>query len=162
MAYGSGTSFWARGAEPEDGVPTRRNNTNSGNSHGSYQRGESGAHQYSGNGNNYQPPQLTGTYARQQTQIVEDVVRTQVQAETAANNVLASMVGQKQQLENANEDTWAMRTNVVNAQRELKDLQQKAWMKKQRLYIIIGLLGAIDLVLFLRIVQCGGSFFCRH
>ena len=85
-----------------------------------------------------------------------------MQAATTAKNVMALMVSQKQQLENANEDTWAMRTNVASAQRELKDLQQKAWKKKQRLYIIIGLLGAVDLVLFFRIVQCGGSFFCRH
>ena len=55
-----------------------------------------------------------------------------------------------------------MRTNVANAQRELKELQQKAWLKKRRLYGIIGLLSVVDLGLFLRIVQCGGSFFCRR
>ena len=111
---------------------------------------------------NYKPPQVTGNYAEQQTQVVEDTMRTQIQAETTANNGLASMVGQKQQLQNANDDTWAMRTNVANAQRELKELQQKAFMKKQRLYMIIGLLSTVDVILFFRIVQCGGSFFCRR
>jgi len=89
-------------------------------------------------------------------------MRTQIQAETTATTILDTMVQQKQQLQNANDDTWAMRTNVANAQRELKELQQKAWKKKQRLYVIIGLLGTVDLVLFFRIVQCGGSFFCRR
>ena len=89
-------------------------------------------------------------------------MRTHVQAETTANNVLATMHAQRQQLQNANDDTWAMRTNVANAQRELKELEQKAWLKKRRLYTIIAMLAFVDLMLFVRIVQCGGSFFCRR
>ncbi|KAL9180223.1 hypothetical protein ACHAXT_008193 [Thalassiosira profunda] len=145
MAYGSGRPDWAR-SDMEDGVPARRHN--SGN--GSYQH------------SSYQAPQMQGTYSEQQTGVVEDAVRTHIQAETTANNVLETMQAQRQQLQNANEDTWNMRTNVANAQRELRELQQKAWKKKQRLYAIIGMLGAVDLLLFLRIVQCGGSFFCRR
>mmetsp|Transcript_24482 Transcript_24482/g.41922 ORF Transcript_24482/g.41922 Transcript_24482/m.41922 type:complete len:155 (-) Transcript_24482:268-732(-) len=153
MVYGSGKPAWGRGGDVEDGM--RQRSPNSGNSNGSYQRGDYAA--------NYQPPQLaTGTYAEQQTHVVEDTMRTQIQAETTATTILDTMVQQKQQLQNANDDTWAMRTNVANAQRELKELQQKAWKKKQRLYVIIGLLGTVDLVLFFRIVQCGGSFFCRR
>lgn len=154
MQYGSGKPAWARGGDVEDGVPNRRGNANSGNSNGSYQRSEP---EYS-----YQPPQLKGAYAEQQTQVVEDTMRTHVHAETTANTVLASLHAQRQQLQNANDDTWQMRTNVANAQRELKELQQKAWKKKQRLYIIIGMLSFVDSMLFLRIVQCGGSFFCRR
>lgn len=156
MAYGSGKPDWARG-DVEDGVRNRGTSP-------SYQR--SGGNDSSGNNNNnnygYQPPQVTGTYAEQQTQVVEDTMRTHVEAETQANNVLAMMHGQRQQLQNANDDTWAMRTNVANAQRELKELQIKSWKKKQRLYMIIGMLGFVDTVLFFRIVQCGGSFFCRR
>lgn len=148
MVYGSGKPAWAR-EDVEDGVPSRRSNGNSGNSTGSYQ-------------NSYQAPQVTGTYAEQQTQVVEDTMRTHVQAETTANNVLATMHAQRQQLQNANDDTWAMRTNVANAQRELKELEQKAWLKKRRLYTIIAMLAFVDLMLFVRIVQCGGSFFCRR
>ena len=158
MAYGSGKPTWARG-DAEDGVPNRRPNSGSGNSGGSYQHGGSGG----GDSYGYQPPQVTGTmYAEQQSQVVEDTMRTHVQAETAANNVLSTLHAQRQQLQNANDDTWQMRTNVANAQRELKELQQKAWKKKQRLYMIIGLLGFVDFTLFFRIVQCGGSFFCRR
>ena len=158
MVYGSGKPAWARG-DVEDGVKRRTNGNNSGNSAGggSYQRG--GDHN-----SNYQPPQLTGTttYAEQQTNVVEDTMRTHVQAETTANTVLATLHAQRQQLQNANDDTWQMRTNVANAQRELRELQAKAWKKKQRLYIIIGILGFVDTMLFFRIVQCGGSFFCRR
>ena len=162
MAYGSGKPTWARG-DAEDGIPNRRPNSGSGNSSGSYQHGGGGGGDSS---YSYQPPQpqVTGTmmYADQQSQVVEDTMRTHVQAETAANNVLSTLHAQRQQLQNANDDTWQMRTNVANAQRELKELQQKAWKKKQRLYMIIGLLGFVDFTLFLRIVQCGGSFFCRR
>ena len=148
MTYGSGRPDWARN-DVEDGIPRNRNN--SGNSGGgSYQ-------------NNYQPPQLShAAYTDQQTHIVEDAMRTHVAAETTANTVLATLHAQRQQLQNANDDTWQMRTNVANAQRELRELQAKAWKKKQRLYIIIGILGFVDLMLFFRIVQCGGSFFCRR
>ena len=149
MAYGSGRPDWAR-SDVEDGVPARRPNSANNSGNGSYQH------------SSYQAPQMQGTYAEQQTGVVEDTVRTHIQAETTANNVLETMQAQRQQLQNANEDTWNMRTNVANAQRELRELQQKAWKKKQRLYAIIGMLGAVDLLLFLRIVQCGGSFFCRR
>ncbi|KAL3783963.1 hypothetical protein HJC23_013343 [Cyclotella cryptica] len=159
MPYGSGKPVWARNDLEEgggnSGLNQRRNNT-SGNSNGSYQRGGDGGYQY-------QPPQLTGVkYAEQQTEVLEDTTRTHVQAETTANTVLATLHAQRQQLQNANEDTWAMRTNVALAQREIKELQQKAWLKKRRLYGIIGLLAFVDLMLFVRIVQCGGSFFCRR
>lgn len=164
MQYGSGKPAWG-GGDAENGIPNRRSNaTNSGNSanSGSYQRGEimSG-----NNSNNYQPPQLATEgrgYTDQQTHAVEETMRTHVQAETTANTVLASLHAQRQQLQNANDDTWQMRTNVANAQRELKELQQKAFKKKQRLYVIIGLLSVVDLTLFFRIVRCGGSFFCRR
>ena len=161
-AYGSGVPAWGRGGDVEDGVPARRPNSNSGNSGGgSYQRGDNSG----GGGGSYQPPRQQGTtttYAEQQTRVVEDSLRTHVQAETTANNVLDRMVQQRQQLQNANEDTWAMRTNVATAQRELREMQDKAWRKKRRLYGIIGALATVDLLLFLRIVQCGGSFFCRR
>lgn len=152
MVYGSGAY---RTSSP-DGIPNRRNNAGSGNSGASsYQRGEPS--------NAYLPPQLAGgTYAEHQTGVVEDAVRTQIEAEATANGVMAALGGQRQQLQNANDDTWAMRQNVAQAQAELKELQRKARLKKHRLYVIIGVLSTVDLVLFFRIVQCGGSFFCRR
>jgi hypothetical protein len=166
MAYGSGRPAWGGGGDVEEGGLSRRtphnsngsiNNNSNNNNNGSYQQG--GARSYQ---SNYQAPQLSGTYAEQQSQIMEDAMRTHVAAETTANNVLAKLHAQRHQLQNANDDTWQMRQNVATAQRELKELQQKAWAKKRRLYGIIGLLSAVDLMLFLRIVQCGGSFFCRN
>lgn len=160
MVYGSGRPAWG-GGDVEDGGLSRRTphssngSINNNNNNGSYQQG--GGYQ-----SNYQAPQLSGGYAEQQTQIMEDAMRTHVNAETNANNVLAKLHAQRHQLQNANDDTWEMRKNVATAQRELKELQQKAWAKKRRLYGIIGLLAVVDLMLFLRIVQCGGSFFCRH
>ena len=165
LAYGSGRPAWG-GGDVEDGGLSRRtphnsngsiNNSNN-NNNGSYQQGGGGRNYQS----NYQAPQLSGTYAEQQTQVMEDAMKTHVNAETTANNVLAKLHAQRHQLQNANDDTWEMRQNVATAQRELKELQQKAWAKKRRLYMIIGLLATVDLMLFFRIVQCGGSFFCRH
>jgi len=162
MVYGSGQPAWSRGSDVEEGGGLSRrtphNSNGSINNNGSYQRGEGGG----GGGYNYQAPQSSGGYAEQQTQIMEDAMRTHVTAETTANNVLAKLHAQRHQLQNANDDTWEMRQNVATAQRELKELQQKAWAKKKRLYGVIGMLSVVDLILFLRIVQCGGSFFCRR
>ena len=69
MAYGSGKPAWSRNDLESDGLNQRRGGNNSGNS-GSYQREEGG----------YQAPQLTGVkYAEQQTEVMEDTMRTHVQ-----------------------------------------------------------------------------------
>lgn len=171
MTYGSGQPSWSsRGGDVEEGgglsrrTPHNSNGSinNNNNNNGSYQQGgnsSGGGYNYQ---SNYQSPQLSGNYAEQQTGMMEDAMRTHVTAETTANNVLAKLHAQRHQLQNANDDTWEMRQNVATAQRELKELQQKAWAKKKRLYMIIALLAAADLTLFFRIVQCGGSFFCGH
>lgn len=170
MAYGSGQPAWSsRGGDVEEGgglsrrTPHNSNGSiNNNNNNGSYQQGGNSSGSGYNYQSNYQAPQLSGKYAEQQTQVMEDALRTHVTAETTANNVLAKLHAQRHQLQNANDDTWEMRQNVATAQRELKELQQKAWAKKKRLYMIIALLAAADLTLFLRIVQCVGSFFCRH
>jgi len=78
MTYGSGKPSWSRGGDIEDGNSglNRRNNASGNGGGGSYQRGE-------GAGSNYQPPQVKGTYAEQQTHVVEDTLRTHVQASIA-------------------------------------------------------------------------------
>jgi predicted RNase H-like nuclease (RuvC/YqgF family) len=88
-------------------------------------------------------------------------MRTHVHAESTANTLLATLHSQRQQLQNANEDTRQMRSNVSEASRELKELQRKVMARKRKLYMMIGALALVDTMLFLRIVQCGGSFFCR-
>lgn len=110
--------------------------------------------------NDYQPPKLS--YAEQQSQIVEDSMRYYMQAENVASNVILSLQMQRQQLQKANDDTWKIRSNAIKAQQQLKELQQKAWKKKQCLYAIIAILSFVDYVLFVKLVECGGSFFCRR
>ena len=108
----------------------------------------------------YQPPQLS--YAEQQSQVVDDSMRTYIQAENAASNVLQTLQMQRQQLQKANDDTWKIRSNAIKAQQQLKELQQKVWKKKQCLYAVIAMLSCVDYILFARIVHCGGSFFCKR
>lgn len=172
MEYGSGKPSWARGGgggdscDVEDGgIRTRRRSPVVGGggtgsaASSSYQQQQ----QQQTSNNNYQPPQLVvgNAYVEQQTNMIEDIARTNIQVETNANNLLSTLYGQRQQLQAANDNTWQMRSNVVCAQRELKELQHKAFIKKQQLYIIIAVLSLVDIGLFCRIVQCGGSFFCR-
>ena len=153
MQYGSGSRpAWIR--SEENGVPSQRRGASaSGNSQSSYQNMTTSS---------YQAPQLSGTYEQRQTQVVEDAVRTNVEAETTAGNVLTQLEAQRNQLQRADDDAWAMREDVARAQRELRELQQKTWEKKRRLYAIIGALSFVDAMLFFRIVRCGGSFFCRR
>jgi len=171
MEYGSGKPSWAIGgggdSDVEDGgIRTRRRSSPVGDGGaGSYQQQQQQRTTTTNNNKktNYQPPQLVGdTYVEQQTHMIEDIARTNIEVETNANNILSTLYGQRQQLQNANDNTWQMRTNVASAQRELKELQRKAFLKKQKLYLIIAVLSLVDIVLFCRIVQCGGSFFCRR
>jgi hypothetical protein len=164
MSYGSGKPVWARGGDNEDGIPVNRR---SGNAIHNNIMGDASIGGTGGGGGSYQhdagyrPPQLGLTYAEQQTQVLDDTMRTHVHAETTANTLLATLHSQRQQLQNANEDTRQMRTNVAEASKELKELQRKVMARKHKLYMMIGILALVDTMLFLRIVQCGGSFFCR-
>ncbi|KAL7441576.1 hypothetical protein ACHAXH_010009 [Discostella pseudostelligera] len=151
MSYGSGKPAWARGGDNEDGVPVNRRSPGIGGGSGDSYQNDVG----------YRPPQLGQTYAEQQSHILDDTMRTHVHAESTANTLLATLHSQRQQLQNANEDTRQMRSNVAEASRELKELQRKVMARKRKLYIMIGMLALVDTMLFLRIVQCGGSFFCR-
>ena len=105
----------------------------------------------------YQPP---ATYADKQTEVLTDTVKTQYQAEGTANDVLTRMTEQRHQLTEAHENVWQMRHATEKAKRELQDLNKKYQAKKLRLYVTIAALGLTDLILFLRIVQCRGGFFC--
>mmetsp|Transcript_34021 Transcript_34021/g.81434 ORF Transcript_34021/g.81434 Transcript_34021/m.81434 type:complete len:159 (-) Transcript_34021:175-651(-) len=157
MQYGSGSRpAWIR--SEENGVPSQRRGASSGSGNSqssSYQNMTTPSP-------SYQAPQLSGAYEQRQTRVVEDAVRTNVEAETTAGNVLTQLEAQRNQLQRADDDAWAMREDVARAQRELRELQQKTWEKKRRLYAVIGALSFVDAMLFFRIVQCGGSFFCRR
>lgn len=105
----------------------------------------------------YQPP---ATYAEKQTEVLTDTVKTQYHAEGTANAVLTRMTEQRHQLTEAHDNVWQMRHATEKAKQELQDLNNKYRAKKFRLYITIAALGLTDLLLFLRIAQCRGGFFC--
>lgn len=106
----------------------------------------------------YVPP---GQFAEDQTNKLSDTVKTQYEAENTANAVLSQLNAQRQMIQNANEDVWEMRHATEETKRELRDLREKYRARKRTLYIYIAILGTIDFLLFLRLLRCGGSFFCR-
>ena len=133
-----GNSMWKQASN--DGVNNRFN---------SYQQSGS-----------YIPP--AKHYADQQTGVLSDAVKTQYQAESTANSVLNQLSGQRQQLQGANDDVWEMRQATEQTKKELHDLRAKYIAKKRKLYVIIAVLAFVDTFLFLRIISCRGSFFCRR
>lgn len=138
-------SFAGQGSRPSSG-----NSSGGGlnNRFNSYQQG----------GGSYVPPGMS--YANQQTNVLEDTVKTHYQAEGTAANVLTQMHTQRHQLKGAHDDVWEMRKATEEARRELESLIAKNRKKKVRLYAIIAALAMTDMFLFLRIAQCRGSFFC--
>lgn len=113
---------------------------------------------YQQGGGSYVPPGMT--YAEQQTNVLEDTVKTHYEAESTAANVLTQLHTQRHQLQGAHDDVWDMRITAEEAKRELANLAAKNRQKKMRLYAMIAALAVTDLLLFLRIAHCRGSFFC--
>jgi hypothetical protein len=119
----------------------------------SYQQGGAAATLFGG----YQPPVH---YASDQTKTLEDATKTFYEADETAGNVLQKMTAQRQQISLASGNVWEMRTATEAAKREIQALQKKYREKKRRLYVTIALLSVTDLLLFFRILQCRGNFFC--
>ena len=126
-------------------------NSDSSNLNNRYQSYQQGATAYI-------PPGRS--YAEQQTNIIQDSVKTQYNAEATANTVLSQMHTQRHQLQGAHDDVWKMREATEKAKREIEDLAAKRRLQRFRLYGLIAVLGIVDVVLFLRLITCGGSFFC--
>jgi hypothetical protein len=106
----------------------------------------------------YVPPGMT--FAEQQGAVLSETAKTQHEAESTANAVLNQLHGQRGQLQGANEDVWDMRQATEQTKRELRDLQSKYRAKKNKLYVIIAMLSLVDTLLFVRLLQCRGGFFC--
>ena len=87
---------------------------------------------------------------------------THYQSENTATNVLSQMQTQRQQLQGAHDNVWEMRQAADKAKKDITALVKKAREKKFRLQIIVIVLATIDFLLFVRLLQCGGSFFCRR
>jgi len=69
---------------------------------------------------------------------------------------------QRGQLQGANDNVWEMRQAAEKAKKDITHISAKVRQKKLRLQMIVALLAAIDFFLFIRLVQCGGSFFCKR
>lgn len=130
------------GGNPDSG-------TNLNNRYNSYQQGGSGS---------YVPPATT--YAEKQTNVVANSLQTQHLAEEKAGAVLSQMHAQRHQLQGANDEAYKTRQVTEQARREMAEIKAKYRQKKMRLYIIIAVLSIVDFSMLLRIIRCGGSFFC--
>jgi chromosome segregation ATPase len=98
--------------------------------------------------------------AEEQTSTLQDTVATQYQTEETANAVLNQLHGQRQQIKSANDDVWETRQLTEETKRELVALQAKYREKKNKLRVIIGMMGLLDFFMFYRLLRCRGSFFC--
>ena len=110
--------------------------------------------------NSYQQSYSAKAVADEQTSTLKDTVATHYQAAETANAVLNQLHGQRQQIQGANDHVWETRQLTEETKRELHALQAKYREKKNKLKIIIAVLGLIDFFLFLRLLRCRGSFFC--
>jgi hypothetical protein len=132
-------------------------NPNSGNRFQSYQKGGGFSASGAPVGTGYQPPVF---YAESQTRTIEDTTKNFYQADETAGNVLNQLTSQRHQILGAHDNVSRMRETTDKAKKEMEELRQKYRQKKQRLYMWIALLGVIDTLLFLRILQCHGNFYC--
>lgn len=71
------------------------------------------------------------------------------------------MQTQRQQLNGANNNVWEMRQNAEKAKEDITVMVKRARQKRRKLQIIAIGLALIDFFLLVRLLQCGGSFFCR-
>jgi len=108
----------------------------------------------------YQQSYTGKNVAEDQTSALQDTVTTQYQAEETANAVLNQLHGQRQQIQSANDDVWETRQLTEETRRELVALQAKYREKKNKLKVIIAMLGLLDFLMFFRLLRCRGSFFC--
>jgi len=71
------------------------------------------------------------------------------------------MTTQRQQLKGAHSNVFEMREATERARMEIVELTAKRKQKKMQLQMIVVALAVTDLFLLFRLLQCGGSFFCR-
>lgn len=150
MAYGSG------GASPYSGNNQRSQDGLSNRYSSPYQKTTS-----PDGGRGYNPPSAGATYAQQQTQTVEDTMRTHYETEATSAAVLTQMRAQRGQLQGAHDNVWEMRQAAEKAKQDITIMAKKVRRKKRRLQAVAILLAFVDFILFIRLIECGGSFFCK-
>ena len=145
---------------PSIGTNNNNNNNNippvSGNVlFNSYQKGNPSHSTTTAGG--YQPPIF---YAKDQTTILEDATRTYYETDETANKVLNTLLSQRQQLQNTDATIHNMHSTTQQVSKEIELLRKKYKQKKQQLYMYIAALSIVDILLFLRMIQCHGNFYC--
>ena len=119
----------------------------------SYQKGNPGHTTTAG----YQPPLF---YATDQTSILQDTTRTFYETDETAHKVLHTLVSQRQQLQQTDATIHEMHSTTQQVSKEIELLKKKYRQKKRQLYIYIAALSVVDILLFLRMIQCHGNFYC--
>lgn len=71
------------------------------------------------------------------------------------------MQTQRQQLQGAQGNVWEMRQSAEKAKRDITAMVKKARQKKLKLQMIAIGLALVDFFLLVRLLQCGGRFFCK-
>jgi molecular chaperone GrpE (heat shock protein) len=122
----------------------------------SYQKGNP-SHSTTVTSGGYQPPIF---YAKDQTTILEDTTRAYYETDETANKVLNTLLSQRQQLQNTDTTIHNMHSTTQQVSKEIELLRKKYKQKKQQLYMYIAALSIIDILLFLRMIQCHGNFYC--
>ncbi len=89
-------------------------------------------------------------------------MRTHYETEATSAAVLSQLRTQRGQLEGANSNVWEMRQAAEKAKKDITAMAKKQRKKKLRLQMIAVILAVVDFLLFVRLVQCGGSFFCKR
>lgn len=147
MSFGSGNGSPYSGNEQrnQDGLSNRYSSP--------YQKSGSG-------GGGYNPPSNV-SYAQQQTAVMEDTMRTHYETEATSAAVLAQMRTQRGQLQGAHDNVWEMRQAAEKAREDISIMAKKVRRKKMRLQMVAAFLAVLDFILFVRLIQCGGSFFCK-
>lgn len=72
------------------------------------------------------------------------------------------MKAQRGQLKGAHDNVWEMRQAAEKAKTDISVMIKKARQRKIRLQAIAALLASVDFLLLIRLIQCGGSFFCHR
>ncbi|CAM9463130.1 unnamed protein product [Scytosiphon promiscuus] len=91
--------------------------------------------------------------------LLDDSLAVQTETSNMADDVMARLFGQRESLESAQYRLGDMRNMTDEARLHLRDLEQKAFMKKMCLYATIGILSVLILLVAYRELTNNGRLF---
>ena len=94
-------------------------------------------------------------------ELMNETLQLNYDSQHTATMVMNQLNNQRESLQNAVDNTNEIKHLSIKAKLQLKEMKEKARRRIMRLYMIIGVLGIVDFLAFMRILKCGGSFFCR-